>query len=110
MSSIWILLTVAAHCATAVGRPKTPREGFLTSSKSFNFRIECGPWNNATCQAAKDDLMVVGNLIASELFFKVPVNVCVNVADVPLPAEHELQSPDVANMTMIKMSSTFALI
>ena len=72
--------------------------------------MDCGSWNVTKCQAAKDDLKVVGNLIANELYFKVPVLVCVYVANVTLPPEPDILSHHIANTTMITMSSKSLLI
>ena len=106
MSAFWLLLTLSVQCmALEGGQTSIRNRTFLAASKSFVFTVDCGSWNVTKCQAAKDDLKVVGNLIANELYFKVPVFVGVKVVDVPLPPEPKIRSRHVANMTMNKMAS-----
>ena len=57
------------------------RNGFLPANESFVFDVDCGPVTNATCNAIKEDLATVGNLIANELYFAVPVCVCVDLVN-----------------------------
>ena len=49
---------------------------YLDLEQSFNFVTDCGTLDEFKCKAAKASLEDVGDLIASQLLFKVPVNIC----------------------------------
>ena len=55
------------------------RNGFLPANESFVFNLKCPRYSLVNCTAVKVDLETVGSLIANELYFKVPVSVCVNM-------------------------------
>ena len=112
MNLVVLLLTISVHCVAPSHTPAQKRKHkvFLAPSESFAFNMSCGPWTAEKCQSAKQDLKGVGKLIASEIYFKEPVHVCVKMDDVPLPPEHKIRSRHVANMTMNKMSSKLKLI
>ena len=71
--------------------PDEPSDGFLKPEQSFLFNVECNGWED--CDNAETTLADVGALIAKELKFKIPVNVCVNVSEQVLPDEFETTFP-----------------
>ena len=96
-----LMLIDLYSCATLIGRPA----GYFPPESSFQFNFDCQAWGDDRCNAAKADLAQVGWMIASELFFNVPVLVCANLSNIPVPPNAIIKSRDVANTTMKSMYS-----
>ena len=87
------------------------REGFLDANKSFEFHIDCSLFEDAAkCDAVTDDLENVGAYIGREIYFNVPVSVCVDFSNHTLPTDTDmLHSKHIANTTMRRMASKICL-
>lgn len=76
-----ILLTMFTVLALPSDSPVRKQE-FLDLQKSFEFSVDCGSWSPVKCKLANSALQDVGDLIAQQILFKVPIKVCVKM--VPL--------------------------
>ena len=96
-------LFLLVNCYIASNTPN----GFLAPEASFIFNVECNHWQSNECEAAKADLANVGAIIGRELYFKVPINVCVNQSFVPTPPMAQRLSHHVANTTILQMACNY---
>ena len=86
------------------------RNGFLPANQSFEFNVNCGNLAAETCDAMKADLDTLGGLIAEELYFKVPVSVCVEAVDVYTDGPDtngNVAETQIANGSVSKMFSKY---
>ena len=104
---ILLLVVVLIDFASCLeeGSIINPRHGYLAMNESFKFHFNCTGWDTPKCNAAKADLAEVGELIANELLFRVPVMVCAKITNVPLPPTESTHSRYFANTTMRSMYS-----
>ena len=100
-----VVLIDFASCITPVADTNNPRHGYLARNESFKFDFNCTGWNIPKCNAAKADLAELGELIADELLFRVPVMVCAKLTNVPWPPSGLTHRSYYANTTMRSMYS-----
>ena len=62
-----ILASAAMVTAAPVG------EGFLLPQDTFKFNVECRDLEQNSCEAAQESMKAVGEMIAKEIFFAVPL-------------------------------------
>ena len=62
-----ILASAAMVSAAPVG------EGFLPPNETFTFNVECRDLEQNSCEAAQESMKAVGEMIAKEIFFTVPL-------------------------------------
>ena len=72
-----IVVLLSCSLTMALRRPRSEYQefGYLSPERSFNFRFQCGDWNETTCAIAQESIKEVGKLIANDLLFRVPVQV-----------------------------------
>ena len=85
----WLLLLFAAHVAsnpTDENRMQPPRDlftnqNYLGPNASFIFEFNCEILNVTYCVKAEQELIRVGNLIATDILFRVPLKVKVSIVN-----------------------------
>ena len=73
-----------ASAVIVTSQPLPPRDSFtdfLPLNRSFEFQVNCGSLTEFNCAQVKLGLKTVGNLIAAEILFKVPILVGVTFVE-----------------------------
>ena len=78
MYSYFLLLILGLVLGSANAleiRESIERYGYLPPSKSFLFTLNCGELDDNQCKEANATLYRVSNMIAAEIFMRVPIHV-----------------------------------